>query len=224
MFPIVMCNPKESMRILETSRHLTRQHWIWKSTNFDIVFLQRHGNGHVVMQFARLELGCPFKHRVYNGIIQKMTWIQDTCEAIDVAKTQVPNVGTSHGGYNSIRIPRMILKKRDEIVTAVNCIVVHGHNHVRRTICNVTRWKDLTDGSKICSEAMDKQEWKGFAELDENLFIVRLAAKRIGKIEDNTGHTRKTQIWKHIVQDSQTMGRNRKTQEDSKGKAESSVL
>jgi hypothetical protein len=118
----------------------------------------------------------------------------------------------------------MILKKRDEIVTAVNCIVVHGHNHVRRTICNVTRWKDFADGSKIGSKAMYKQKRKGFAEIDKNLFIIRFAPKGIGKIEDDTGHTRKTQIRKHIVQDSQTMGRNRKTQEDAKGKAESSVL
>jgi hypothetical protein len=219
-----MGNSKERMWIFETSRDLTRQHWIGKSANLDVVFLERHGNGHVVMQFARLKLGRPFKHRVHNGIIEKMAWIQDTCKPIDVAKTQVPNVWTCHGGHNSIRIPRMILKKRDEIVTAVNCIVVHGHNHVRRTIRNVTRWKDFADGSKICSKAVYKQERKGFAEIDKNLFIIRFAPKGIWKVEDDTGHTRKTQIRKHIVQDSQTMGRNRKTQEDPKGKAESSVL
>ena len=92
-----MGNPKQRVRIFQTSRHLTRQHWIRKSPNFDVVFLQRHGNGHVVMQFARLELSGPFKHRVHNGIIQKMTWIENACKPIDVAKTQVPNVGTGHG-------------------------------------------------------------------------------------------------------------------------------
>ena len=117
----------------------------------------------------------------------------------------------------------MILKKRDEIVTAVNCIVIDGHNHIRRTICNLACRKDFADGSKISSEPMHKQERKSFAEIDENLFIIRFAAKRIGKIEDDAGYTRETQIRKHIVQDSQTMGRNRKTQKDPKGKAESSI-